>query len=109
MVPGGQGILATTPCLVLGQEMSIIIRGLQYSTLMLGSWEEGGAPSSSSGIKPSTSVWTGVATVCAVRGHWATAGVVAGILVVVVLAVVVVIVTVVGRVVVLVVEVVVSM
>lgn len=43
MVPGGQGILATIPCLVLGQDMSIITRGLQYSTLMLGSLEEGGA------------------------------------------------------------------
>ena len=100
----------TMPCLVLGQEMSIMTRGLQYSTLMLGSLEEGGAlSSSSSGTKPSSSVWTGAATVDVVRGHWAIAVVVAGILVVVVLAVVVVMVTVVGRVVVLVVMVVVSM
>lgn len=109
MVPGGHGILDTMPCLVLGQEMSIITRGLQYSTLMLGSLEEGGALLSSSGTNPSTRVWTGAITVDVVRGHWAIAGVVAGILVVVVLAVVVVIVRVVGRVVVLVVIVVVSM
>lgn len=109
MVPGGHGILDTIPCLVLGQEMSIITRGLQYSTLMLGSLEEGGALSSSSGTKPSTGVWTGATTVDVVRGHWAIAVVVAGVLVVVVLAVVVVMVTVVGRVVVLVVIVVVSM
>lgn len=96
------------PCLVLGQEMSITTRGLQYSTLMLGSLEEGGDLSSSSGIKPSTSVWTG-ATVDVVLGHWATAVVVAGIFVVVILAVVDVMVTVVGRVVVLVTAVVVSM
>lgn len=109
MVPGGQGILDTMPCLVLGQEMSIITRGLQYSTLMLGSLEEGAALSSSSGTKPFTSVWTWDATVDVVRGHWAIAVVVPGILVVVVLADVVVRVTVVGRVVVLVAVVVVSM
>lgn len=112
MVPGGHGILATRPCLVLGQDMSIISRGLQYSTLMLGSLEEGGALSSwssSSGTKPSTSVWTGDTTVDVVRGHGAKAVVVAGLLVVVVLVVVVVAVTVVGRVVVRVVVVVVSM
>lgn len=89
--------------------MSIITRGLQYSTLMLGSLEEGGALSLSSGTKPSTSVWAGATTVDVVRGHWANAVVVAGTLVVVVLVVVVVMVTVVGRVVVLVVVVVVSM
>lgn len=105
--PAGQDILATTPCLVFGQEMSIITRGLQYSTLTLGSLEEGGALSSSSGVKPSTSVWTGAGAVDVVRGHWAAAAVVAGALVVVVLAVVVVMVTVVGRVVVLMVVVVV--
>ena len=109
MVPGGQGILATKPCLVLGQEMSIITRGLQYSTLMVGSLEEGGALSSPPGTKPSTRVWTGEGTVDVVRGRWATAAVVAGILIVVVLVVVVVMVTVVGRAVVLVVVVVVSM
>lgn len=111
MVPGGQGILATTPCLVLGQEMSIITMGLQYSTLMLGSLEEGGALSSLSwsGSKPSTSVWAGTTIVDVVRGHWAIAVVVDGILAVVVLAVVVVKEAVVCRVVVLVVMVVVSM
>lgn len=109
VVPGGHGILDIKPCLVLGQEMSIITRGLQYSTLMLGSLEEAGALSSSSGTKPSTGVWAGATTVVVVRGHWAITVVVAGILVVVVLAVVVVMVIVVGRVVVLVVMVVVSM
>lgn len=109
MVPGGHGIFDTMPCLVLGQEMSIITRGLQYSTLMFGSLEEGGDLSSSSGTKPSTWVWTGAMTVDVVRGHCAIAAVVAGILVVVVLAVVVVSAGVVGRVVVLVVMVVVSM
>ena len=109
MVPGGQSILATTPCLVLGQEMSIITSGLQYSTRMLGSLEEGGALSSSSGAKPSNAVRAGATTFEVVRGHWAPAAVVAGILVVVVLATVDVMVTVVGRVVLLAVVVVVSM
>lgn len=112
MVPVGQDILATTPCLVLGQEMSIITRGLQYSTLTLGSLDEGGARSLSSGVRPSAGVWAGAAVVDVVCGHWAAgAVVVAGALVVVALAVVVVIMaTVVGRVVVLrVVVVVVSM
>lgn len=101
--------MVTMPCLVFGQEMSIIIRGLQYSTLTVGSLEEGGNLSSSSGTKPSTSVWTGGATVDVVLGHWATAVVVVVILVVVILAVVDVMVTVVGRVVVLVTAVEVSM
>ncbi len=109
MVPTGHGILDIMPCLVLGQEMSIIIRGLQYSTLMFGSLEEGGDPASSSGIKPSTNVWTGATTVDVVRGHSGIAAVVAGTLVVVVLAVVVVVVAGVCRVVVRVVMVVVSM
>lgn len=108
MVPGGHRILDTIPCLVLGQEMSIITRGLQYSTPMLGSLEDGGLRSSSSGTAPSDGVWAGAAIVDVVRGHGATAVVVAGIFVVVVLDVVVVMVTVVGRVVVLVVMVVVS-
>lgn len=109
MVPDGQGILATVPCLVLGQLMSIVTSGLQYSTLMLGSFEDGGAPSSSSGSEASMSVWTGAAIVDVVRGHWATAVVVKGILVVVIRIVVDVGLTVEVRVVVLVVEVVVSM
>lgn len=110
MVPGGQGILATIPCLVLGQDMSIITMGLQYSTLTLGSLEDDGTLlSSSSGTKPSTSVWTRATTVDVVRSHGAKAVVVAGLLVVVVLAVEVVMVTVVGRVVARVVVVVVSM
>lgn len=101
MVPGGQGIFAIIPCLVRGQDMSIITSGLQYSTLMLGSLEEGGAfSSSSSGAKPSTSVWTRATTVDVVRCHGATVVVVAGMLVVVVLDVVVVMETVVGLVVV---------
>lgn len=108
MVPGGHGILATTPCLVLGQEMSIITRGLQYSSRMLGSFEEGGGLSSSSGIDPFIGVWTGADTVVVVLGHCTAAVVVAGILVVVVLAVEDNLATVVGRVVVLVVVVVVS-
>lgn len=113
MDPDGQGILATTPCLVRGQDMSIITRGLQNSTLTLGSLDEGGAlsstSSSSSGTSPSTRVWTRATTVDVVRGHGATAVVVAGLPVVVALAVVVVIVTVGGRVVARVVVVVVSM
>lgn len=109
MVPGGQGIVATMPCLVLGQEMSIITKGLQFSTRILGNCEEGGALFSSSGRKPSIDVWTGATTVDVVRGHRAIAFVVAGILVVVVLADVVVMVPVVGRVVLLVVMVVGSM
>lgn len=109
MLPGGQGILATMPCLVLGQEMSIITSGLQYSTLMLGSLDEGGARLSSSGSKPFTGVRAGAAIVGVVRGRGATAVVVAGILVEVVLVVVVVMVTVECRVVVLIVVVVVSM
>lgn len=108
MVPGGQAILATTPCLVLGQEMSMVTRGLQYSTRMSGSLGEGGGLLSSSGTKPLCSVWTGAETVVVVLGHWLRAVVVAGPLVVLVLAVVDSLATVVGRVVVLVVVVVVS-
>lgn len=57
MVPGGQGILATTPCPVLGQEMSNMTSGLQYSTLTLGSLEEGGNRSSSPVPRRPTGVW----------------------------------------------------
>lgn len=109
MVPDGQGILAKVPCLVLGQFMSIITSGLQYSTLMLGSFEDGDIPSSSSGSKASMSVRTGATIVDVVRDHWATAVVVEGILVVVIRIVVDVGLTVEVRVVVLVVDVVVSM
>lgn len=109
MVPDGQGILATVPCLVLGQAMSTVARGLQYSTLVFGSFEDGGAPSLYSGSKASMSVWTGDASVDVVRGHWTTAVVVKGILVVVVRVNVDVRVTVEVWAVVLVVEVVVSM
>lgn len=84
MVPEGQGILATVPCLVLGQVMSTVTRGLQYSTLMFGSFEDGGAPSLYSGSKASMSVWTGATIEDVVCGHWTTAVVVDGILVVVV-------------------------
>lgn len=108
MVPDGQGILTTVPCLVFGQAMSIITKGLQYSTLMFGSLEEGRAPSSSSGSKAFTSVCIGDGVVVVMCGHTATAVIVAGILVVVVLVVVVVRVTVTGRVVVLIVEVMLS-
>lgn len=69
MVPGGQAILATAPCLVFDQEMSIITRGLQYSTLMLGSLEEGGDLSSSSGTKLWTMVWAGATKVDVGLGH----------------------------------------
>ena len=69
IVPGGQGILETMPCLVLGHDTSIIMRGLQCSTVMGGSLEEGGALVSSPGTKFSTSVWTGATTVDVVLGQ----------------------------------------
>lgn len=69
IVPGGHDTLDTRPCLVLGQDTSIITRGLQYSTLIVGSLEDGGALLSSSGAKPSTSVWMGAAAVDVVRGQ----------------------------------------
>lgn len=83
--------MTPVPCLVLGQETSIITRGLQYSTLMLGSLEEGGPLlCSSSGSRPPTSVCTRGDAVEVVRGHrTSVAGVVEeGFLAVVVLDVV---------------------
>lgn len=69
MVPDGHGILDIVPCLVLGQETSIITKGVQYSTLMVGSLEDDGTWSSSSGTKPSMKVCTGAAAVVVVRGQ----------------------------------------
>lgn len=108
MVPGGHGILETVPSLVLGQETSIISRGLQESTLAVGALGEGDPAPSSSGSQPSA-VWTGAAAVVVVFGQWTAGRVLAGVFVVVLLLVVVVMATVAGRPVVRLVTVVVSM
>lgn len=69
MVPDGHGILDTVPCLVLGQDTSIITRGVQDSTLMVGSLEEDKTWSSSSGTRFSARVGRGAAAVVVVRGQ----------------------------------------
>lgn len=69
MVPDGHGILDTVPCLVLGQETSIITRGVQDSILVGGSLDEVRTWSSLSGTRFSTTVGRGVAAVVVVRGQ----------------------------------------
>lgn len=69
MVPDGHGILDKVPCLVLGQDTSIITKGVQDSSLVVGSRDEYKTWSSSSGTRFSTRVVRGAAAVVVVRGQ----------------------------------------
>lgn len=69
MVPDGHGILDMVPCLVLGQDTSIITRGVQDSTLVVGSLEEDRTWSSLPGTRFSTRVCSEAAAVLVVRGQ----------------------------------------